>query len=429
MIKYKILATVYLISVASSPIANLMGIDVQTLYRIPFLSIRWIDVSILIVIAGFIYNLTTTKNRLPKTGFIVSLCCLYLIFEIFQLYRSWGLIDTASQVSHFLSTLSLIIIIDLCIYSLSADKIVSFLKQYAIGGAVVIALSNLYLLYSFVSGNVIFHDVDNLRVAIEVEGSKETVYSTVLTPLIYGFGLNIVQKPSKAWKKLLFTCVILSIYVSLVITFHRGTFMMILAVTLYFLMSSGKGSEIFAKTFGTAFLVLLCYLIFGPLLSERGYDPFDKIIEVAEFTVDIDNPQWDKGRSISHELALDAWKKNLWIGAGYDDFSHYGFPENVASAHNGILTSLFHRGIIGTLLIIGAYILLFRNALALWPLLSNEGKYKAERMKLLVIVSFLWIITFMTQEAIWEKYSLCIQYLYLGLITNVYVQKKLELFS
>lgn len=405
----------------SSPVANAIGVDVQNFYRIPFLSIRWIDIAILIVIGSFFYSLTIVKERLDNSGTIVSLCIIYLVFEAFQLYRSWALADVPSQVSHFLSTISLFIIIDLSTYAIPTDKIIAFLKSYAILGAFVITITNLYLLYSFISGNVIFKDLD-IRVALEVEGSKETVYTTVLTPFVYAFGLYFIQKKSKTWHKLLFISAIISIYVSLVITFYRGTFVMVAIITLYFLLSSGKSQDVVAKLFGTVLLMSLGYLIFGPLLAEKGYDPITKLIEIAEFTVDINNPQWDKGRSISHEYAIEAWKQNLWIGAGYDELAHYGFPENLASAHNGILTSLFHRGILGTLLLLSVLILLFKYAMNLWPILSRENNRESEMMKLLIIVSFVWIITFMTQEALWEKYSLCIQYLYLGLITNFYKQ-------
>ncbi|MGC3947781.1 MAG: O-antigen ligase family protein [Chryseolinea sp.] len=387
------------------------------------MNIRWIDIAIVFVIIGYLYSLTTTNKRVYDTEIIVALCYIYLIFESFQLYKSWGQTDLSSQISHFFSTLSLFIVIDLSTYALSPRSITSFLKSYAILGAVVVTITNLYLLYSFLSGNVVFKDLD-IRVALEVVGSKETVYSTVLTPFVYGFGLYFIQKQGNPWLKVLFAAAILSIYVSLIITFYRGTFVMVGVLTIYVLLSSGETKEVFTKVFGTIVLMIVGYLIFGSILANKGYDPIGKIVEMAEFTVDVDNPDWDKGRSISLEYAIAAWKQNLWLGAGYDELTHYGFPEDLASAHNGFVTSLFHRGIVGTILLISILILLFKYAMNLWPILSEEKNYQNDAMKLLIIVSFLWIITFMTQEALWEKYSLCIQYLYLGLITNFYKQAR-----
>ena len=343
------------------------------------------------------------------------------MFEAFQLYRSWGLNDQTSQLSHFICTLSLFIIIDLATYELPIEKIISFLKKFAIWGACTLIISNIYLLYSFVTGHVVYEDLD-IRVALEVTGSKETVYPFVLTSFVYAFGLYFVQKTDKYWEKLLFLFAILSIYGSLAITFHRGTLITVLAITIYFLIFSANAVQAIFKMVAIASFISLGYLIFGDILAKRGYDPIQKILETAKFTTDVHNPEWDKGRSLSQEYAIDAWQKNIWFGAGYDELLHYGLPEGVATAHNGIITSLFHRGIIGTTVLMLILILLFKYAINLWFILNKEESYQNDMMKLLAFVSLFWIITFMTQEALWEKYSFCIELLYLGLICNYYKQ-------
>jgi len=161
-------------------------------------------------------------------------------------------------------------------------------------------------------------------------------------------------------------------------------------------------------------------------LREKGYDPVEKITQTVEFAADVDNPGWDKGRSVSRSFALSAWERNLWTGVGYDVLFHWGLPEEVATAHNFVITSLFHRGIIGTAMYLLILLLLFKNAIWLWLLLGKDNSYQNDMFKLLVIASFFWLIPFWNQEVIWEKYSLSIQFLYLGLITNIYMQKSAE---
>lgn len=420
--KYRLLAFVYLISVASSTIANSTNGDVQNLYRVPLLNVRWIDISILLILFNFFYVLFSARERIKNSGPLASLCFIYLIFESFQLIRSWGFYDSTSQISHFICTLSLFIVIDLSTFAIPVNRVILFLKKFIIWGAFVVILSNLYLLYSFISGNVVFEDLD-IRVALEVVGSKETVYPFVLTPLVYAFGLFFIQRSGPFWEKALFLFAIFSIYGGMVITFHRGTLITILLITVYFLFSSVKAVQSLAKMASMFLFLTIAYLIFGGALAQKGYDPIKKIIQTAEFTTDVDNPEWDKGRSVSQEYAIEAWKKNFWIGAGYDELLHYGLPEGIATAHNGFITSLFHRGVVGTVLLIVILFLLFKYAVLLWMGLKKSHSYQDEMMKLLVVVSFFWIIIFMTQEALWEKYSLSIEFMYLGLIFNCYKQR------
>jgi O-Antigen ligase len=422
IVKYKFLAFIYAIAVLSFSIANSAALDVQKFYRIPFTDIRWIDLAILLVIASFFLNLTYRIQWKSKVNMIVPLCFLYLIFETFQLIRSWGLNDPASQISHFICTCSLFIVIDLSTYALPIEKIVSFLKKLTIWGAVVLTVSNLYLIYAFMKGNIVYEDLD-IRVALEVFGSKETVYASVLVSLVYAVGLYLLHQPGKLWERIVIIVAIMSIYGTLVIEFKRGSLVTILFITIYSFVSSGKLRKMLPRIFGLGTILVICYLIFGGMLSERGYSPLEKLAEMAKFSTDVDNPDWDKGRSVSQEYAIAAWKKQIWFGAGYDELFHYELPEDVATAHNGVLTSLFHRGIIGTTILMLIFILLYKNAINLWSIIKKKTGYHNDMIKLLIFVSFFWIIPFMTQEALWEKYSLTIQFLYLGLISNIYKQQ------
>lgn len=423
MRNYRFLFGVYLIALLSYAVANYIGADVQDFYRVPFLSVKWIDIAILTTIAGFFFKATRGNERLRQNGLLVYLIVLYLLFETVQLYRTWGLNDAPSQISHFLCTLSLFIVIDLSTYSISQQRIVSFLRGFAVFGAFVLLFSNLYLLYSFLQGNVVYEDLD-IRVALEVKGSKETVYPAVLTPYVYAYGLYFLQqKTVRPLVKLLFVAAMISIFAAIVITFHRGTFVTVLGITLYFLFASGKGLNMLKKL-AVGFTVLaVCYMLFGSFLAQKGYDPVEKIAEVAKFTTDTKDEHWDKGRSLSQGYAIAAWEQRPWFGFGYDELFNHGLPDGIATAHNGVLTSLFHRGIVGTVLLMWILVLLYKYAANLWRRINREPRsYENDMMKLLVLTSVFWFIPFMTQEALWEKFSFCVQMLYFGLIINYYRQ-------
>ena len=418
MFKYSFLVLIYLISVASSSIANSIDANVQIFYRVPFLNLRWIDISISIIIIGF---LRTKRIRLKNTDFIVFLCLMYLMLDSVQLIRSLGLSDTTAQVSHFFCTLSLFILIDLSIYPLPIDEVILFLKKFAIQGAFVIIIINFYLLYSFFSGHVIYEDF-GIRVGLKVIGGKESVYSFILTSFVYAFGLFFVQRKGSSWLKALFLLAILSILTCLVIQIFRGTLIMVILITVYFLITATNIKQTLAKLVGVLIFISLVYLMFGSALVKKGYNPVKEIIATAEYATDVNSPNWSHGRSVPQEYAIKAWENNFWIGAGFDELQHYGLPSGENMPHNGIIDLLFHGGILGTSVYIFILILLFKHAIKLWYILRKSSTYESEMVKILVFVSFLWIITFMTQEALWEKYSLCIEFLFLGLVTNIYKQ-------
>ncbi len=423
MKKYYILIITYLVSVLSSSVANMLGIDVQRFYRVPFLGIRWIDVAILLIVGTYGFNLTRNNSLVKKTAFIITLCLIYLLFETLQLIRSWHATDTGWQISGFLCTLNFFILIDFSTYTKAPDKILLFLKDFALLGALVIIAINSYLVYSFISGNVIFTDLDT-RVAIDVAGAKETVSTVVLTPFVYAFSLYFINAESKFWKKAIYITAILSIYLSLIITFHRGNLATVFLLTIiYISFFSKRPAQAFSRIFGLALFICIGYLSFGGILRQKGYDPVDKISEIVNFTMDVDNPDWDKGRAIPKEYALAAWHKNIGFGVGYNDLYHYGLPEGMGAVHNFVIASLFYRGIIGTMLYLLILIILFGNSIKFWHLLKREENPENDIFKLLIIVSFCWLIPFWTQDVMWEKYSLSIQFIYLGIISNVYRQK------
>jgi hypothetical protein len=426
ILKYKFLAFVYLISVLSSSIANSIDIDVQAVYRVPAFGIRWIDLAIIFVISDFCIEMNNKyATRLNGSSVLVALCFVFLSFELFQLIRSWQMADTSWQIAGFLCTLSIFTVIDLATFRVPPEVIFSFLRRYAFWGAIVMAISNAYLFYAFLNGKVLVEnsDSDINRVSIDIINSKETVYTYVLTPFVYAFSLHFLTVKSKVSEKIIYSGAIVSILAAQVYLFERGTLFMLTCITCYFIFALNKKKKgLIVAIAGLSMVIAIAYFSFADVLREKGYDPVEKLVGAAEFAADVNNPEWDKGRHIPREYALSAWEDHRWIGVGYDELHNYGLPAGINTAHNFVITSLFHRGVIGTFLYLLILFILFNNGFQLWKILRREKTEENELIKLLIIVAFCWLVTFWTQEAHWEKYSLSVEFLYLGLITNYFRQ-------
>ncbi len=423
MAKYIFIILIFLFVLMGTSLASMLGVDVQEVYRVPGIYIKWIDVSILIIICIYFIQLQFKEERLSDNDFIIQLCYIYLIFAFFELGKSWGYIDINSQISHLLTTLSLFIIIDTSTFKIEPERIILGVKKIAILSSIAVIITFFFTLYSFLQGNFVFTDSD-IRVGLDVEGEKESVYNLVIVAFVYIFALYFVQHKSKLWEKVLFIIAILSIYVSLVFSFRRGYLFTLFFITvIYVIVFSKNIAKAVIHTFTLLLIIGVFYLIFGNALREKGYDPVEKITEIIDFTLDVDNPDYDKGRSFSRSFAINAWKEKIWAGHGYDSLYNHGLPDGVGTAHNLILTSLFHFGIIGTFIYLLILLLLFRNSIKLWGILKKEDNYRNDIMKLLIISSFFWIILAWTQEAFWEKHSLTAQFVFLGLISNYYKQQ------
>ena len=419
MSKYNFLIFIYLFSLTAAAIASLTGLNVQALYRVPFFNFRWIDIGILWIVASYFYGVGTNYTILRGGGALIVLSFVYLLFEAFQLLQTWGRNDLNYQLSGFICTLGFFIIIDLSTFRIDKDKIVFFLKFFALIGAVALIIVNMITFFSFITGRVIITD-DNYRIGLNAEGQNESIYTTVILSYVYAFGLYFIQHQSKVWEKALFFLAIISIYLSLVYSFARGDMFTVASITMiYIVVFSKKVKQLFSQVFTVLGLAIAFYFIFGSTLREKGYDPVEKFTETVVFAFDVDNPDWDKGRTIPRGYALAAWRQNIWTGVGYDVLYHHGAPEEFGTAHNFILTSLFHRGILGTFIYLVILIMLFRNLIKLWFVLRNKSSYENDLFKLLIIASVFWLVPFWNQEVIWEKYSLSIEFMYLGLITNI----------
>ena len=422
MAKYKFLSIIYFLGIVSSSIANMAGYSIQNFLRVPLLNIRLIDLAIIIIMLSFFYNISKKIKTSANSEGIIFWCFIFLIYEIFQLIKSWKDADINFQIAGIICTLSIFIAIDLLFFKLQRDKILNFLKFFLIVGTCTIIIDNTYLLYSFLKGKIILTEL-NSRVTIKISGARETVYTSVLLSFVYASSLYFVENSKSLKLKLLFAVAILSIYISLIYTFKRGDLVTIFFITLIYIGFFSKNFS--SRLFQVVTLLLIIggvYFFVGDFFNKRGYNPVARIMQTAEFTVDVNNPDWEKGRSVPRTYAINAWKKNIWTGVGYNDLHNFGLPENINTAHNFIITSLFHRGIVGTTIYLLILFLLFRNAVKLWFMIQKKQGIEFDIYKLLIIASFFWLILFWNQEAIWEKYSLSIQFMYLGLISNFYNQ-------
>ncbi len=422
MAKYKFVVLVFLFILMGTAIASMLGVNVQSIYRVPGIYVKWIDIAILAIIFIYLIQLQFNEKRFSNNDFIIPLCYVYLLFAFFQLAKSWGDYDKNSQISHFLCTLSIFIIIDLSTFKIDPEKIIQNIKKIAILSSFALIVSFFFTLYSFHLGNTKLTDSD-IRVALDVAGEKESVYELVLVAFVYISALYFALNKSKSWEKVVFISAILSIYASVIYSFGRGyLFTLFLISVIYVFVFSKKVVKSVIQILNMLLIIGVFYLLFGNILRQNGYDPAERITEIINFTVDVDNPEWDKGRSVSRSYAIDAWKEKMWLGYGYNELYNHGLPTDTASAHNFIITSLFHFGIIGTFIYALILLLLYRNSIKLWKILKKEDNYQNDIMKLLVISSFFWIIIAWTQEAFWEKHSLVLQFVFLGLISNYYKQ-------
>ena len=113
-------------------------------------------------------------------------------------------------------------------------------------------------------------------------------------------------------------------------------------------------------------------------------------------------------------VALSVWKEHFWLGVGYDELPSYASVPT--SAHNGLITSLFHGGVIGTTLLMSILGVCYYRSLMLWWTSKSLATGKRLLNQSLVFAAWLWIVPFLTQEILLEKHAQSIQYLLLGSI-------------
>jgi hypothetical protein len=402
------------------------NIDIQTLLRVPIIKMRLIDLVIFInaTLTIIIYLRRGWSSEHDGLGLLKFFIIIYVVLEIIQLFRTWGQIDSQSQLGWFAATLSILTVFNLCIMTIdsSVQKVMVLLSLF---GGIVLIFTVLAQLIGLAAGFAIKGSYD--RVNFIIPQSKETISNFVLiaTVLVYGFSAHQLNIPF--WKKTIYYISIAFLLLGLVMAFHRGLFILWVLVVLFFILR-GKSFSIPAFFRRVIIIIVIFYttiLVFGNTLRSLGYDPLNKIANTAAFTLDIDNPDWDKGRFIAQSYAIKEWLAHPWLGVGYSSLERY-VKYVKSTPHNFIITSLFHRGIIGTGILTIILIICYYKSFRLLRLSGNLSSDEKTLNYAVIFTSWLGLIPLLTQEMIWERYSLSIHWITLGVVVALskYYQQK-----
>jgi len=418
----KFLILVYLYSLLTGAFSAISGLDKQILLRMPLINIRWIDIVILIYVfmaIKYLPALISNSSGHKKLSKLQTLILTYLLFELVQFARTFGVIDFQSQVSWLLSTLGFsILLITFREYDVSDFH--RLLINFAVTSSLVVYILILLELYGLKLG-VAFQSEEG-RLTLMQNAQKESVSASVLYPFIFTFSLISSFIKIVSYKKTLIYLSILPILIIVIVSFHRGTLAMVIITTIFFVPTikskSNKSFKYVGKLLKLTSILLVLFILFSDSLSSIGFNPIDKLEKVALFSVDVDNSNWDKGRFYVQAVLLGVWEKNILFGVGYD--SHERYLPTGSAAHNFFVSSLFHRGLIGTFLLSWIFLLCYIKAFKLWRLSAKLNDNERLINRALVFTAFLWIIPLMTQEVMWEKYSTSIQFFYFSVIISLY---------
>ena len=429
MIAQRSIVIVYLYSLLAVALSAWFGVSVQGLLRLPVVNVRLIDVVILVnvVIAAatfWNYWIGGSRGMHNKLSPLQRIIVAYIAFESIQLIRTLGDIDVQSQISYFIATLCLLIILNFTTQEVTPkvhDFIswTSFLGAFALIGMVGLQLIGLAKGFAY-SGQW-------ERVEFDVVAGKETISVSVIIPLVLIHSIIIRELDLSPVKRLVYRVALASLLINLVLAVHRGLLAVwVLVLFVYVPFSRKRSSASFSRTLiSVAMVGMLTTFFLGDTLTSLGYDPILKVKETLGYTTDIDRPGWDKGRGFAQAAALSVWLDHVWLGVGYSELDKF-VDVNIAS-HNGLVTSLFHRGIIGTALLFSVFIVCYSKSIHLWKVSRSLPHGDRAINQSLVFVSWLWLIPFFTQEMLWERYSLSIQCIYFGIIVALdefYLQQR-----
>jgi O-antigen ligase len=258
---------------------------------------------------------------------------------------------------------------------------------------------------------------------------KETMSLATMLPMVLLHSFFSVKLREPLWKTLIYLVMLVYLFVSLVGAWHRGllaTWFIVIVFVVFQgsrLSFSGLGPRALKGALALCVVIILGYTVFEGYFSNATRT----IEKLARFTVSIDQSGWDKGRLYVQAIAITKWKERPLFGYGYEDLQRY-LPLRASAAHNFFVTSLFHRGLVGTLLIVSIFVICYARSIKLWKLSKHLEPREALLNKILVLAAWLWIIPLMTQEVMWERYSTSIQYVYFGFIVGLvnYYERKAE---
>lgn len=421
----KLIIFTYLLALISIPISNLLKIDIQFMFRVPGLNIRFFDVALIIMlIAAFssnIYQIFNVKSNLSKLLNILML--LFLVFQFFNFFRTLGDIEINAQLAFLGAYLSIFIVYYINNF-LSKDQILKMLKDDYFLIILIMLFYNFSLLFLYLSGRALIVD-DSLgqRLMFDAVGLKESI--GLLNVSFFSLLLALFRKEIftnskiKGYFSLFF--LILFVVISL-FSFHRGTiFGIMFCVTVYILyMSKVNLKRNLTLILVALFTLAIIYSSYNTLLK-GGIDPIQNFKNTIEFALDTNNPVWDKGREFSRILALQIWYSNFWFGIGFSHMDLVTKVYNVATPHHLVFTSLMHNGLIGSIFFLGIYSIFYIKTIKLTKKLFKGIIPKNEVIIVIILltVSFLWLMIALTQEVQLERYSSALQYIFFGAIIKI----------
>ena len=384
--------------------------------RIPIINLRYLDAAIILFFLVFLYDLFEKffLKKSEKLTFLQKLIILYLIFEIFNFFRSLNVKGEDFNSTFGMLSISLIIII---LFELSETKInvnnLSFLFNFLIIASIILSIDSIATLLGLTYG---FSTVDSLgRVMLNPMGFKNVISNTTLFTIVISYSVKYYNLDLKKIQKYILIIGLIILSVFLVLSFHRGTLYVWIFSILY-VVFEGKGSTRIKNIIIIIFVAIFLFSLIGDYLSVLGYNPLSKLEEIFQFSTDIYRPGWDKGRAWAQAQAIELWKDDIFFGKGYLNYFEY----NAAAPHNFFITSLVTRGIIGTIIITTIISIAYYKSILLWKLTATFKIKDKTMIRSLIFASWLFLIGMMTQEAFNEKYTLSAQYIYWGLICGLY---------
>lgn len=412
---YKSLVFAYLHVLLVYPFAAIFGVDLQGLIRDPILHIRYIDI---LIFASLLYIFINTilVSQISLFKRITKLQCLiilFICFDAYLLFSTYGVAPADLQLSWFLATSILMIIYDLSRKEIGFE-IFDFIFIIVRVGALISIIVFFTQMFGLSEG---FAEDVNGRVTLSVLGQKETISYNSLNPVLLVFGLIGLQLNKSLIDKILFILGIATVIGSLTISFHRGGLTQVIIIFLFFFFGGRSQRSVGLRILAGVFIVIFSLKVAKLFLESYGYDPVQELFKTIDFAFQYQEAGWSKGRAYVQTQILYLWSQKPWLGWGYDVTEKY---VQGSSAHNFIITSLFHRGIVGTSFLIVIFCICYYQTIKLYKISNFFAADEKLLLRGMVLVVWLWIIPAITQEVLWERYTTSVQYFYFGIIFSLY---------
>lgn len=411
--KYYLLLYVYAFSFLMYSVSALFKLNMNTILRIPFTNIRYIDLIIAIIILNFLINLFVRQKKI-KFNYLQILIFVFLVNEIIIFIQTLGMHnqDFNSIFAIFISSLSIFFIIDISSLKLSY-KDIKPITVFAGIASIFLLFDNLVRLFG--SNKGISYAAFKGRLELDVGEYVLTISGVCLYSVVTIYSFIYSKFEIKKKYKFFLILGVIAFIIQTVISFGRGYLAIWGILLFYFLIEGNLSNKIKNIILGIAITLGLSLLLSNTLTS-LGYNPIEKLTDLVNYTLNYEDPAWEKGRDIARAGAIAYWEENPIFGQGYIDF----YNNYLALPHNFFVTSLVTRGIFGTLILTLILIICYRNSIRLWKLTKNINPEQKTVIHCLIITAWIWIVPLMTQEIFIERYSTSAQFVYLGMIQGLY---------